>query len=51
MIGAFYQRFSLIVLILGIGIAFRVDGMEGYFDHPIGNSLTSLIRVMLWLAD
>ena len=51
MIGAFYQRFSLIMLILGIGIASRVDGMEGDLDHPIGDSLTSLIRVMLWLAD
>ena len=39
------------MVILGIRIAIRVDGKDGYLDHPIGNSLTSLILVMLRLAD
>jgi len=46
-----FKRFSLVMVILGIRNAVRVDGLVGYLDHPIGNSLTSLIRVMLWLAN
>jgi len=46
-IGDSFQRISLVMIFLGIRLYSEFMVMIGYLDHPIGDSLTSLTRVML----